>query len=265
MKMLRTAVLVIVMIVAAGLPLISTAMAQDGETGTPPVQSTPDSGPLFVIHPAGGNDGEYFSLEAEPGSSHQLAVVLGNADDEPLDLLTYVNDVVPMVNGGFAVAEESVPPSGTATWIDFSAEALNFGPGEGVERTFSVSVPPDAAPGQYIAGIVLQTLDPIEVEGSAMFQQIIRKTIAVFITVPGPTSSSFELGEPVIEQAGESHILMVPVSNTGNVLVRPAGEALLKDGSGTAVMTAPVAMGSVYAGIATSLALPLQADLPPGD
>jgi hypothetical protein len=261
---LRAAVIAILMMMAAVLPLGSAVMAQDAATGTPPAVA-PESGPQFVLYPAGGNDGEFFTLDADPGSSHELKVVLGNADDEPLDLRAYVNDVVPMVNGGFAVAEEAVAPTGTATWIDFSAETYAFAPGEGIERAFTVTVPEGTAPGQYIAGLVLQTLEPIEVEGSAMFQQIIRKSIAVFITVPGPASPSFVLGEPALEPSGVTQLLVIPVENTGNVLVRPTGEAVLTDANGAVVMTAPITMGSVYAGIGTTLAIPLQADIEPGD
>lgn len=262
---LRAAVVAIMMMMAAVLPLGSPTMAQDADTGTPPATVGPDSGPQFVLYPAGGNDGEFFTLEAEAGSSHELAVVLGNADDEPLDLRAYVNDVVPMVNGGFAVAEEDVAPTGTASWIDFPAETYAFAPGDGIERPFTVTIPEDTAAGQYIAGLVLQTLEPLEVEGSAMFQQIIRKSIAVFITVPGPESPAFVLGEPVLEPSGVTQLLVIPIENTGNVLVRPTGEAVLTDANGAVVMTAPVTMGSVYAGIETTLAIPLQADIPVGD
>ncbi len=54
----------------------------------------------------------------------------------------------------------------------------------------------DAQPGQYIAGIAMETAEPLEVEGSTLFNQIIRKTIAVFIVVPGAESPAFELGAP---------------------------------------------------------------------
>jgi hypothetical protein len=69
----------------------------------------------------------------------------------------------------------------------------------------------------------------------------------------------------VIEQSGVTQSLVIPIENSGNVLVRPTGEAVLSDASGAVVMTAPVTMGSVYAGIQSTLAIPLQGDIPPGD
>ena len=97
-------------------PALAVAAFQDAATpaGTP----TLDSGPSFVIRPVDGTDGDFFTLEAEAGTTHELTVILGNADDEPLELWSYVSDAIPMTNGGFAIAEPDVPVTGPATWID---------------------------------------------------------------------------------------------------------------------------------------------------
>ena len=52
----------------------------------------------------------------------------------------------------------------------------------------------DAEPGQYIAGLALQTAEPLEVEGTSMFNQIIRKSIAVFIIVGASNAMNFTDG-----------------------------------------------------------------------
>jgi hypothetical protein len=240
----------------------STVRAQDTDATPAP---TTDTGPRFVIRPADGVDGDYFTLEAEAGTTNELVVVLGNADDEDLVLRTYVNDAVPMTNGGFSIADEESAPTGTATWIDYPAETFTFKPGEGVERTFTVTIPEDAEPGQYIAGLALQTAEPLEVEGTSMFNQIIRKSIAVFIIVPGPEEPSFELGEPALVTDGAISRIEIPLANTGNVLVKPQGELTLANADGDVVLSAPIIMGSVYAGTTVPLVVGLTADLPEGD
>jgi hypothetical protein len=217
-----------------------------------------------VIRPLEGTDGEFFTLEAEAGTTNELTVVLGNADDEPLELLSYVNDAVPMTNGGFAIAEPEVPATGPATWIDYPSETYDFAPQEGVERTFTVTIPDDAEPGQYIAGISLQTAEPLEVEGSDLFNQIIRKTIAVFIIVPGEQTPAYDLGEPEIVQGVRRAQIVIPVNNTGNVLVKPRGELTLRNEAGEMVLTAPIAMGSVYAGSTAPLVVSVPSSVPVG-
>jgi hypothetical protein len=254
------------------LMLVLPAQAMQAQTAgdatpaaSPAASPAADSGPRFVIRPLDGADGDYFTLEAEAGTTNELTVVLGNADDEMLTLRTYANDTVPMTNGGFSIAEEDAEPTGTATWIDYAAETFQFEPGAGVERTFTVTIPEDAEPGQYIAGLALQTAEPIEVEGTSLFNQIIRKTIAVFIIVPGPEQPEFALGEPEVLTDGAVDRIVIPVENTGNVLVKPQGELTLTDDTGKTVVTAPIAMGSVYAGTMAPLSVALTTTIPDAD
>jgi hypothetical protein len=251
-----------VMLCALVVPFLS-AQAAGAQDATPTPET--DSGPRFIIRPVDGADGDYFTVKADAGTTQRLTVVLGNADDEALKLRTFVNDAVPMTNGGFSIADEAVPATGTATWIDYPAETYTFQSGEGVERSFDVTVPADAKPGQYIAGLALQTADPLEVEGTSMFNQIIRKTIAVFIIVPGPEQPAYELGTPELKTDSVIPRIEIPITNTGNVLVKPAGELTLTDASGETVLTAPIAMGSVYAGTTAPLSVGLTTALPDGD
>jgi len=202
------------------------ALQSDASSPTAGAGATPEAGTssIFVIRPVEGADGDYFSLVAEPGSTHELTVVLGNADDAVLSLRTYANDAVPVANGGFSLAEEDVTPTGIATWIDYPAETFEFAPGADIERSFSVAIPDDAAPGQYIAGLALQTAEPLAVEGTSLFDQIIRKEVAVFIIIPGPETPEFTLGEPAYVTGESVDRIDIPVVNSGNVLVKPQGE-----------------------------------------
>lgn len=259
------ALVALAMVFSSAMP----AVALQGDASTPDAaaESTPilDAGPSFVIRPLEGTDGEFFTLEAEAGTTHELTVVLGNADDEPQELLSYVNDAIPMTNGGFAIADPEVPATGAATWIDYPTEIYTFAPQEGLERTFTVTIPDDAEPGQYIAGISLQTAEPLAVEGSDFFNQIIRKTIAVFIIVPGEETPAYELGQPEVVPGARRTQVMIPVNNTGNVLVKPRGELTLSNKAGETVLTVPIAMGSVYAGTTAPLAVSVPTSVPVGD
>jgi hypothetical protein len=263
----RSTTLLLTCLLAIGVAFPARAQDVDLSTpaGSPDAAPAENSGPTFVIHPVDGGDGDYFTLEAAAGSTTELTVVLGNADDESIDLRTYASDAVPTTNGGFAIADEGVATTGTGSWLDYPAETFTFEPGLGVERTFTVTVPDDAQAGQYIAGLALQTPDPIAVEGSSLFNQIIRKTIAVFITVPGPERPAYSLDTPVLDTTGRTTLLTIPVVNSGNVLVKPHGTLTLSDASGTTVLEAPIAMGSVYAGTTEPLSVGLTTDLPDGD
>jgi hypothetical protein len=256
------------LLIATVLLAIGFAPAAAFAQSTPEAGSStpePETGPQFLLHPLDQSDGSYFSLEAEPGSTHELTAVIGNVDNEPLSLRTYAGDAFTLVNGGFGVREEDEPVEDVGMWLDYPAETLDFAPGEGIERSFTVTVPEDAAPGEYIAGIVLQTAEPLEIEGSAMFNQIVRKSVAVFITVPGGITPQFEVGAPEIQANVAGSRVVVPIINSGNTLVKPSGELVLTDANGNAAFTQPFAMGSVYAGMETTLEVPLPPALPEGE
>lgn len=231
--------------------------------GTPDASGTPevDSTPRFVLRPVDGHDGAYFTVNAQAGTTTELTAVLGNVGEVPLDLRTYAADAVVLVNGGFGLMDEDAEQTGATTWIDWEAETFSFEPGEGIERSFTVTIPEDAEPGEYIAGISLQTAEPLEIEGSTMFNQIIRKAVAVFIIVEGETTASFELGEPEIITTTGGSRLEVPVINTGDVLVRPQGTVTLTNADGREVFSADISMGSVYAGFDTVISVPLDSSL----
>ncbi|MDQ3444284.1 MAG: hypothetical protein M3490_11815 [Chloroflexota bacterium] len=55
------------------------------------------------------------------------------------------------------------------------------------------------------------------------------------------------------------------MTNSGNVLVKPSGELTLEDEAGEIVLSAPIAMGSVYAGTTAPLAVGITASVPQGE
>src|SRR5690606_5431453 len=130
------------------------------------------------------------------------------AGNEPVSTITYVADAYTLVNGGFGVEGPDDEISEPATWITYSTETLDLAPGEGLERTFTVSIPEGTAPGQYIAGLSIQTAESIAVGGSEMLRQIIKKSIAIFITVPGPETPELAIGDIQINQADTSTTLV---------------------------------------------------------
>lgn len=243
----------------------AAAYADEGPSTPEIVTPASPSGPLFVIRPADGVEGDYFTVEAEPGSVHELHVVLGNAGEESLQLRTFVADTVSSTNGGFAVAEADEEPSGTSTWIDYPDEVVEFEPGKGIERDFTVTVPSDATPGQYIAGLVLQTAEPSPIQGNTLFTQTIRKTVAVLIVVPGAQDPEFSLGSVEVNTTAGITSVVIPVQNSGNVLVKPEGNLTLKNQEGATVFEVPVDMDSVYAHMTDPLAISLWTGIPDGE
>lgn len=240
---------------------IATAGAQDA---TP--ASTPGAvpGTQFLIAPEGGSDLDAIKIDLAAGGQQEIRIALSNQDETQIELRTYAANAFTRVNGGYGTADESQAAESPTTWLSYPAETLSLEPGQTVAKTVTISVPGDTNPGQFIAAIVAQSAEPISIPGTELFNQVIRKSIPVIITVPGPVNAAANLGEPSFTQSANSTTLVVPIENTGNIRLRPTGELTLTDASGAVVLTAPIAMGPVYAGDATTLEVASPLQMSPG-
>ena len=207
----------------------------------------------FEIFPKGKLLGDYFEPEIGAGNSVDLVVVLANTGTVKFSGRTYANNAFSGVNGGFAVADRGSKPNEVTLWLDYPEDVYSIDPGEGVERTFSITVPDNAQPGQYLTSLILEDAESRSVAGSQNFEQLIRFAVPVFITVPGPVDTGFEIEGTTLSNTSDASELTVTISNIGDVLVRPTGTVTVSREDGEILFEAPIGMGSVYARESTSL------------
>ena len=96
----------------------------------------------------------FFIFELDADSSGEAAVGIINSDPER-DLYVELNivDAITSQGGGAAYSETGHPVSGVGTWIDVTDDTVTVPAGQAGLVFFTVKVPDDAAPGQYLAGI----------------------------------------------------------------------------------------------------------------
>jgi hypothetical protein len=235
------------------------------EAASSPEVSPNDSPVQITLRPKDGLDGDRFEVEMEPGSTSDLVAVIQSFGPDPIELRTYTTDVAPMVNGGLGVRELDSEQHEPTTWMTYKTETMTLDTNQMIEKPFTVTVPEDTAPGEYVNALVLETVNPVPTEGSDAFNQYFRKVVSVYITVPGPVEPAFELGEPSIEVQGSEGLIYVPLHNTGNVRIDLEGVVKLVNGSGDTVLESPVILGPVYSGQETVVRLYLPSMPPEGD
>lgn len=261
-RMLMIVGLLIVAILGAWPAL---TLAQSANDATPGSEETSQPRPVFAIQKYVSDGQGYFLVTLEPGESAELISAVRTEDSMPLELRAYATNAFTRPNGGMGVDTDDEPRVGPSTWIDFPAQRFTLGSTDELVIPFSVTVPEGTAPGQYVAALVAQTDGPLPIEGVDFFDQIILSAIQVVIEVPGERFAGFELGTPSFDVRPGSLILSVPISNTGNTLVRPQGAIVLQSVQGEVVGEAPIKMGSVYAFTSTSIEVALPPQLPAGD
>lgn len=258
--LLRGWMVMVILACAMGAGAAIGAAARESEASPPPTEL-----PRFSISALGDYDDQWFEVTIEAGETANLTAAIRNAGDVEATLRTFAANAVNPPNGGFAAATEDDEPAGATRWLDYPEETFDSQPGDERDVDFTVSVPSGTPPGEYVAALVVQTAEPIGIPGTETFNQIIRGTISVEITVPGDMTSGFDLGAPVVSPAADWWTLDVPITNTGTARIRPHGELVVTTAGGEVVSTTDVEMGSVYGGNTSSVRIGLPGQLPFGD
>lgn len=236
--------------------IVHSGMAQDAT----PASEAPEV--RFGILPTDPEYGGFFEdVIINPGESKELSISILNLGDEPVNLMVFNTNAGVSGNGGFAPGSMDDELQGSALWVDFPTIESEFASQTQTDFSFTVSVPEGTPSGQYISAIVAETVEAMPLPGTEVFDHKLRYSISVGILVPGEITPAFEVGEPIWDRG----YLAVPVLNTGNYLVRPSGEIVMKDGAGKVVVTSPVQMGSIYAGLNTFIFVDLPDQLASGD
>jgi hypothetical protein len=222
-----------------------------------------DIGVKLVLRPL-DQPGSFFDLTMRPGETRSLAVEIGNDGHEALAARTYAADVYTIINGGFGGRLRDEPRTGTTRWLDYAPEVLELSPGEDVHQAFTVAVPADATPGEYITSLILENDAPVSGGGPMVLDQVVRQAVAVVVTVPGLRSPGLRIDDATHTVVAGTSIVSVAVENTGNVRLKPVIAFTLLDPAGAQVSQTSVPMDTFYARTATFVEIPLAALLAPG-
>lgn len=246
----RTAVAAVVALGLGLLLVVSPASAEvDGvELGLLPV----------------GQSGPFFDVVMRPGESRLLEVEIANHGSAAITASTYAADVYTIINGGFGGRLRDEPATGTTLWLDYESGRLDLAIGHRSTRAFTITVPADAGPGEYITSLILENEDPVEHDGAVAARQVVRQALGVVVTVPGRRSPEIQVGAATHTVVAGRSVLSVAVSNPGNVRLRPMVEVSLRDAGDHPVSHASVQMDTFYAVTDASVEVPLDALLLPG-
>lgn len=229
-----------------------------------PCLALAESGQVKLALRPVGQAGSYFDLTMHPGEIRTLMVDIANTGDAALAVRTYAADVYTIVNGGFGGHLRDEPRTGTTRWLGYATDVVEVPAGEVIRRSFTVAVPADAGPGEYIASIVLENDQPIRGAGAVALDQVLRQAVAVVVTVPGRRSPGLAIGAASHKVVAERSIVSIAVDNTGNVRLKPVVGFTLFDASGAQVSQASLQMDTFYAHTDTFVEVPLAALLLPG-
>lgn len=185
-----------------------------------------------------------FELEMKPGTETTVVVNLDYralaTQAGPARIVASLNDWSITQDGRIEYFRPNSQPNSASSWIVYSPGEATVSPGVIHPIRVTVSVPPDATPGDHMTALIVeQRADTIKYN-KAEREMIVRYRLAsvFYIKVSKlTTKGSFE--HLYAEQTREGVIVTPTLKNTGNSLIRPTASLKIVDADGTVVTDLP--------------------------
>ncbi len=182
--------------------------------------------------------GHFYLLDAGPGSTITQSFRVNNPNDHPVAVTTEAVDAITGEQTGVELGKPGSAKALTSRWVVVSTPEITLAARSYRDIPFTVHVPPNAAPGQYLAGVSasvpLSAADAAAAKapsGQAGFSMAIRfqRAIAVEIDVPGTRAPKLQVSG-VDPQATPSGVnLGVHIANEGNAFAHGSGVVRVAD------------------------------------
>lgn len=207
-----TLVAVLAAVVGIGLAIPTQAFADGEVTWT---VRTGDNG--F------GAQRNSFSYSINPGNELSDSIVITNRGTEPLDLGIYAADGFTNEDGQLDLNDAGATPTGIGAWVHGESDQLHIDPGTSVDYPFTVSVPDNATPGDYVGGVLTSLTSSAD---TSQFDTDRRLGIKIALRVSGDLNPSIAVENTQLNWSGSLNpfaggdaTLSYTIRNTGNTVI----------------------------------------------
>jgi len=167
-----------------------------------------------------------FEVPMKPGTERTFIVNIiynsASADAEPCRLVASPGDWSLDKDGEVEYYKAGTRPDSAAAWMIYTPGEVTAAPGKVHPIRVTISVPKDAAPGDHLAALFVESRpDNIKLDQNRR-QVILRFRMAAlfYIMVPGLTQRGAL--EDLSAEASENEIVVIPnIKNSGNSHIRP--------------------------------------------
>ncbi|GAA2214123.1 hypothetical protein GCM10009850_095870 [Nonomuraea monospora] len=153
-----------------------------------------------------GSDRPNYRYTLDPGGRLTDGLVITNPGTAPLHLSVYAADAFTAQDGRLDLRAQNSRPTAVGAWVHLATADVTVPPGETTEVPFTLTLPQDAAPGEYLGGIV--TSPPGGAE---------RLGIRIRLRVGGALEPGLSVRDPQVTYAGGGDATVTyTIHNTGN-------------------------------------------------
>jgi MYXO-CTERM domain-containing protein len=226
-------------------------------------------GPVFGLRAVGNPKLGYFVYSLTAGAAQQGGVIISNSGTATGTVKLFAADATTGRTTGTVYLTDGKPKR-VGSWISLSSSSLTLKPGQNRTVHFTVHVPANEKPGQWVGGIVAETSRQVtgaKSKQKASVQIKIRDLtiVAVQVNIPGPPVISFKIGG--VKTGGQRGFqeVVTHIENNGNVLVKPTGTVTVLDDTGATLQVLNFKMDTFLPETTIDYPVLLKNSLPPGD
>jgi hypothetical protein len=152
-----------------------------------------------------------------------------NHGTTPLHLAVYAADGFTANGGRLDLVTKDAKSTRVGAWVHTDRPDVTVQPGKSVEVPFTVTLPDDAAPGEYMGGIVASPIQTGEADGTDANQ---RRGIRIRLRVGGELKPSLSVEDLHVRYSGTPNpfgkgdaTVTYTIHNTGNAILTARQEA----------------------------------------
>ncbi|MFD6427097.1 WxL protein peptidoglycan domain-containing protein [Streptomyces sp. NPDC060198] len=170
-----------------------------------------------------GNDRSSFGYSVNPGGKTEDAMVVANHGTTALTLAVYTADGFTTDKGQLDLLTRDKKSRSVGAWVRAAHGTVTVAPGKTVQVPFTVSVPDDATPGDYVGGILTSLGQPDDAEGIAVDRRL---GIRIKLRVSGALRPKLAVEDLHVSYGGSAGpfgqgdaTVTYSLHNTGNALL----------------------------------------------
>ncbi|MBF5043140.1 hypothetical protein FGE12_12145 [Aggregicoccus sp. 17bor-14] len=207
-----------------------------------------------------------FELPIAPGDEQTVVVnvISSGSGTTPLRLRASLGDWALSATGDMSFDKPGTTPRSATPWMLYSPAELSVAPGQTHPVRVTISVPKDAAPGDYTAVLFVEER-PADLKQRTNTKQLMFhfRLAAIFYVMVPPFTLKGSLTGLRAEATARGLEVTPSLKNEGNTHLRPVQSFQVVDGSGKVVLEQePTEAFPVLAGTTTSQALRSQLPAP---
>ena len=230
-------IVILGVLLEAPLGLSSIAHADGGgpEFGLQPVLYDP-SDPLTK---------SYFIFDSKAGVVLKSRVRVTNVGTARGSVSLYTVDATTGQTSGAVYLNRNDPRNDVGAWVTLGMQHLTLDPGQSKIVSFQVNIPSSVRPGQHLGGIVAENLTQLSSTpasnangNTGTFQIKVKNLTIIAVQVNLPGTPVEQMAATAIQAGGQNGYqnLLLGLSNTGTVMLKPYGSLQVTDAQGQSVV-----------------------------